>query len=197
MKKLKQLTLGILSMGLLIAGLLACNNDELNNSSLKNIDETTNLKNREDGNIEIAEIRDGSLFFLIDLNILKTELLSTEVFAEITNIELTENYLTVIGKDVDDFSLVAYETTLNKIDSKIYFPSLADPITTFAEHSCKGNNCSECDFTRFSDGKIKGCECKSFEWGGGKCDHTKTSTDPVKKNKLWDYYSTALIISAN
>lgn len=113
---------------------------------------------------------------------LEIDLVQEGVFAEVESIEIGKNRLTVIGKDTNDFSLMAFQGELIKEGNELYFPNPNNPElpnTTFAKHSCVGASCSSCSFLRSGNGgifsKITGCQCES----GGTCNHTVSAQDPL------------------
>lgn len=190
MKKLKQLVLGMLSATFLTVGLFACSNDEVNNMQNETTDITTELKTKTGSDVLIAQDQSGSTtpVFLFDSNLMKRDLVSQGIFAEVESIEIGENLLTIIGKNINTFDLVAFQVELVKIGDKYYFPNPDNPnlpITTFASHECNGVDCSSCAFEYAlkpngkPSGKIIGCKCNVV----GICNHKITDKDQSDKNK--------------
>lgn len=190
MKKLKLFALGILSVAFLVVGLYACSNDETNNSQQENTEQKSNLQSREEGNTKIGKITNhesGDAVFTIDTERFKNTILEYDLVAEIESIEIDDTYLTIIGKDTEDFSLIAFQAKLIKDGNYLYFPDPETPelpITTFATHECDGNGCSSCSFVyeikpNGKKGKITGCDCNDT----GSCDHKVTDKDQSDKNK--------------
>lgn len=113
------------------------------------------------------------------------------MFAEIESVEINENYLTIIGKDVDSFNLVAFQAKFTKIGSDVLLPN-AEYSPLFAQtHECEGAPCSSCAFT-FAGTQIVGCKCGDNSNGTG-CNHkiiddgngSSDITDKLK-TKIWD-----------
>lgn len=179
MRNFKTITLGILGAALLSFGLYACSNDESANTKQENSEQINALQSKSGSDKLIArQVSEGDAILLFDSKQLKLDLVKEGLFAEVESIEVGENLLTIIGKDVKDFSLNAFQTELTRKGNELYFPNPNNPdlpITTFAKHTCAGNNCSSCDFTRKggSLSKITGCKCN----GGGSCNHTKSGQD--------------------
>jgi len=191
MKNFKKITLGVLGAALLALGLYSCNNDEskdLNSQNTESMNSSAQAR-PTGGYFKFGEIVNGKFVSLVDLNAIKSEMLTIGVFAEIESVEINENYLTIIGKDVDSFNLIAFQAKFTKIGSDVLLPNAAySPL--FAEtHSCAGNGCSSCAFIKDENGKTIGCDCKA---GGGTCNHSVTDdgknpdiTDKPK-TKIWD-----------
>lgn|SRR5690606_22302635 len=179
MKNFKKITLGLLGAAILSLGLYACSNDETTNSKQENSEQNNTLQSKSETNVLIArQVSESSAILLFDSKQLKLDLVEEGLFAEVESIEVGENLLTIIGKDVKDYSLSAFQTELIKDGNELYFPNPNDPdlpVTTFAKHTCAGNGCSSCDFTRKggSLSKITGCACN----GDGTCNHTKSGQD--------------------
>ena len=171
---------------LVTAGIFSCSNDEVNKSPLENTEQKSNLQHKDDGPIEIGKItgREDDAEFTIDIEKFKTEILKYDLLAEIESVEIDATYLTIIGKDKEDFSLISFQAELLKDGAVLYFPNIENvPIETFSTHTCRGNNCSSCAFIKDAKNKITGCECKT---GRGQCNHTisegeDTLIDKIKK----------------
>lgn len=187
MKKIKHFALGIISAILVTAGLYSCNNEEVNNPQQENTEQNPNLQSRSDGDVLIAYDDEGTINLLFDKNDFEASLTSEEIFAEVENIEIEEDILTIIGKKSGDFSLIAFQAELIRDGNNLYFPDPEIPelpITTFATHECNGSGCSSCSFvyeikSNGKNGKIIGCDCNDT----GSCDHKITDKDQADKNK--------------
>lgn len=191
MKKIKIFAFSILCAALVTVGLYACSNDEANKPHEENIEQTSNLQNKEDGSFEIGTVdKNGIPQFSIDKEKFAIEILKDDLLAEIESIEIDDTYLTIIGKDKKDFSLVAFQAKLINDGSTLYFPNPnTSDLTTFSADTCAGTNCSSCAFTRKNGdkGAITGCNCGSKidpEKPGG-CNHTTTSDSLSDKVKKW------------
>ena len=191
MKNFKKITLGILGAALLALGLYSCNNDESKDLKTQNTELLNNPVQARltGGYFKFGEIVNGKFVSLVDLNAIKTEMLNEGLFSEIESVEINENYLTIIGKDVDSFNLVAFQAKFTKIGSDVLLQNSEYSPLVAQTHSCAGNGCSSCAFIEDDKGKKIGCECKA---GGGTCDHSVTDdgknpdiTDKPK-TKIWD-----------
>lgn len=171
MKRLKQIALGVLGAGLLITGLFACSNDESNNPKQENEEQKSILQSKSLSNIKIGEIVNGEVRPLFKSEDFKTEFLKSNLLAEVEDVELNENYLTIIGKDKNDFSLVAIQVELTKDGSDLFFPSIEPPMQVLETHKCAGSNCSKCSFIRDKNDKIQGCKCGE-NVKGKSCNHS-------------------------
>ena len=169
MKRIKLYALGLLSAGLLTVGLYACSNDDRDNSRQES-EQLQNTVFSAETNIKIGRIEKGKVKAFFNPEDFKREFLKYDLLEEIESVELSENYLTIIGKDKQDFSLVALQVKLEKVGSDLYFPSFEDATQVLTTNKCSGNSCSSCDFTRNEKKEITGCKCDST----GTCNHTKT-----------------------
>lgn len=184
MKNLKHLALGIIGAIFLTASLFACSNDEVNKTVQENVNMHLSAKTNE--NIKptaIGLIESEIAVTLFNKEILTKKLISGDLFVEIESIDLdygfdSENdehvaYLTIIGKNSNDFSLEAFQAKLVKEgDLLIIQDPIAQP-TLFAKHSCAGSPCTSCSFTRtgFLNLKITGCACNQDK-EGATCNHS-------------------------
>ncbi|MDQ8015125.1 MAG: hypothetical protein REI96_21950 [Flavobacterium nitrogenifigens] len=206
MNKLKKITLGIIGATLVTVGIFACSNDELNSPIHNELSNTLSAKSTQE--IEktvIGNIKTGIATPLYNKDLLKTNLISKGLFAEIESIDLDYGYdsennqhvafFTIIGKNASNFSLEAFQAELI-VDGNILImpdPTTPDlPVTTFAKHSCNGKNCRKCSFERtgFLGLRIVGCNpCGAVNEPGkpGGCDHNlgggATTIEIVKELK--------------
>ncbi len=191
MKKIKQIALGVLGAGLLITGLFACSSEENTNIVEEDI-KSINQQNKGIDDFKVGKINsDSTVEFTIDVELLKSEILKYDIVAEIENVEINNTYLTVIGKDIEDFSLVYFQAKLIKDGNSLYFPNPenSDLMTTFNSNTCAGSNCTGCSFQKDDKGKITGCNCSGTgDPSGGKvgyCNHTVTDEGVQSKIQKW------------
>lgn len=128
------------------------------------------LLNRGESNLKIGTInKDNTIIYLFDKNTLEINLKLKDFFSEIESIKIDygvdnilnkkEAYLTIIGKDPNDFTALAFQAELFVIDDDLYIGNPNTQPQTFAKHSCKGTNCRSCLFKRagFLNLKVVGC----------------------------------------
>ncbi|MDQ8015306.1 MAG: hypothetical protein REI96_22860 [Flavobacterium nitrogenifigens] len=190
-KKIKIFAFSILCAALVTVGLYACSNDEANKPHQENIEQISNLQNKEDGSFEIGTVdKNGIPQFSIDKEKFASEILKDDLLAEIESIEIDDTYLTIIGKDKKDFSLVYFQAKLTKDGSTLYFPNPenSDLMTTFNTNTCAGSNCTGCTFKK-QDGKIVGCDCSGTGDSSGDkvgyCNHSVTDEGLSVKIRKW------------
>lgn len=159
-------------MAVLALGVLACSNDD-SGSPQQEVRTQNSIMSTNEGNTKVGEIVEGRVVPLFKPADFKREFLKYDLMAEVESVEINEHFLTIIGKDKRDFSLVSFQIRLEKVNSDLYFPSSGDAMQVLTTNKCTGNSCSSCDFTKDKDGKITGCKCG----GTGTCDHTKTEDD--------------------
>src|SRR5690554_3474136 len=124
MLKIKHLVLGVAGAALITVGLFSCSNEETNNSQHENTEQNFGTQNtitssssippREDG-IPVGIITGGDTanFAYNPTDVINGILTQADpVFIEIESIEIDDTYLTIIGKDGDDFSLLAFQAEL-------------------------------------------------------------------------------------
>lgn len=123
--------------------MFSCNNDENNNAQK----DTPELQNKLLQNIDspIGTIDNGVVIPSFNIADFKAELLQLDFFAEIESIEFDQNFLTVIGKDKNDFSLVAWQFRLRTVGNQIFFPPTEFPMDVMTVHKCAGASCSSCE----------------------------------------------------
>lgn len=128
---------------------------------------------------------------LYDSKQLKEDLVRSNVFAGVESIEVGDNLLTIIGKNIKNYNLESFQVELIKFEGGYYFPNPNNPDlpkTTFAKHECSGSPCSSCDFIRRGGrlSAITGCDCKDEVGDGddkGKCNHKKSGQDVLDTAK--------------
>ena len=188
MRNIKNLAFSVLSAALVTIGLFACSSDETNNKQENSYQNALNIQSKTETDYKIAEITtNNEAKFTINIERFKSLLISQKMFAEIESIEIDTDYLTIIGKDINDFSLVAFQAKLIKNGNNLYFPAITNPSPqTFFADTCAGTNCSSCSFIK-NNGKITGCNCgaKIDTDKPGGCNHTTTQDGVWDKIKKW------------
>jgi hypothetical protein len=133
----------------------------------------------------IAVIRNNEATPMYDENIVKTELVNEGFFSTVESIELVygfnaaegnyEAFVNIVGKQtVDSVSVsVAYVADLIIQDDNIIIKNPEIAPNLFNKHTCTGNPCSSCEFTRsgFWNIKITGCKCNDSNQSNT-CNHS-------------------------
>lgn len=172
MKKIKHYVLGLLvATVVLLAGLYSCSNEETGLQQ-KELNTTLLAKPGDDSEgTKVAIIEGEEVMPLYDEILLKEALVSEGIFVEIESIDLDygfdpekdkyEAFLTIIGKDKDDFSLVAFQAELIIDGDELFIMNPeTSPSGLFNTHNCIGQNCRKCAYERsgFLGLKIVGCK---------------------------------------
>lgn len=198
MTKFRKWALGVAGAILIVVGLFSCDNDEVNNPQREETQTTmttTSIENdsiplRDDG-FPIGFMEGDTPEFIINPTDLLNEILvqGTDIFVEVESVEINGEYLTVIGKDAEDLSALAFQAELIFDDNGfIYFPDPdIVPIEVFATHKCDGQNCTGCSFKEDENEKIIGCNCAGkgdSSQPGGYCNHSSTEMTGWDKAKV-------------
>lgn len=193
---MKQTLVVLVGIALIVLSVSSCINDEevvikQQNESQGNQTQSLSVNSERDS-LRIGTItKEGNVVFTIDINELENKFLDEagEFFEEIESIEIEETYLTIIGKDIRDYSLLAFQAELTKDGSDLYFPDVESASnTTFATNTCSGVNCTGCSFTRTkgNKGKITGCNCSGGAGDGNQasyCNHSTSQPDTIDQAK--------------
>lgn len=190
------MVLGVAEAALFTVGLFSCSNEETNNPQQENAEQSLSSKNtvtnsippREDG-IPIGIItEDGTVNFAYNPTDVINGILAqaNPIFIEIESIEIDDTYLTIIGKDEVDFSLLAFQAELINDGEFLYYPDPdIAPITVFSTDTCAGVNCTSCSVIKL-DKKVNGCNCGGKgdpDQPGGYCNHSTTEVSGGEKAK--------------
>ncbi len=189
MKKIKYYALGLLSVALLTAGLYACSNEDAIN--MKKDESGRNLTTKSNDIFEggkIATIVNGNAVPLYDEIEVKEGLVDDGLYIEVDSVEITyglnteskkyEAFITIIGKQAAS-SLVSATVGDLIIDGNNLNVPGENNLTTFATHTCAGQNCLSCEFERTGFFKrivgCKACSKPSIEDKPASCNHSQTS----------------------
>lgn len=176
MKKNNYFVFGLVA-AMLSVGLFSCSNDKKSTTQK----ESSQIQNKLVFNVDapIGSIENGSATALFSTTDFKMQLLQHDFFAEVERIELNQKFLTIIGKDKDNFSLVAWQFRLRTIGDQLFFPPIDQPNAIMTIHKCEGTACSSCDFIRENTNEIKGCKCESST--SEQCNHYIQEDDDNSK----------------
>jgi len=199
----KKLFFSVLASIALTFSFLSCSNDESTQSSQDQQNQTSAFSvGNETGDLLIGKVINGTdAEFTIDVREFETEFLKHGIFAEIESVEIGDEYLTIIGKDINDYSLLAFQAELIRDASdNLYYPDVESASnTTFATHKCDGVNCTGCEYKRKDDkkrGKIIGCNCSGGAGSSGSdsyCNHSTSKGDTVDDaKKIADLVATVI-----
>ena len=120
------------------------------------------------GRFVIAKLIDNNPELLINKETLKVKLISNKIFADVESIDVdcikndkgeVKSYLTVIGKDLKDFSLQAFVADLTLKNNQFYLSDKRLAKNPYYMHTCKNADAiyKSCEFDKDEYMKIIGC----------------------------------------